>query len=104
LLSVIAAAVPLDGGGDLVDRFVGFPVFGRSSWSITTLLVLGFVYFGLDVEAMLVVIVEELVESGFCVGFTGEDAVVQLVDRVFEIGFGIVEIIIDSLAGSIGQR
>ena len=52
---------------------------------------------------MLVVVVEELVESGFCVGFAGEDAVVQLVDRVFEIVFGVVEVIIDSLAGSVGQ-
>jgi hypothetical protein len=34
-------------------------------------------------------------------GFTGEDAVDQPDDRVFEVGFDIVRIIIDSLADSV---
>jgi acetolactate synthase small subunit len=61
----------------------------------------GFDHVGFNVEAVLVVVVEKLIESRLSIGFTGEDAVVQLGDRVFEVVFAVVKVIIDPLAGPV---
>jgi len=69
--------VPLDVGGDLVDRFVGLPVLQWSTWPVTALLFLGFEDFGLNLEAGMSMVIQPLLKSVFGVGFTGKRAVGQ---------------------------
>jgi len=82
--------VPLDVGGDCGHRFVGIPVLRWRAWLVTTLLLVCLDDFCVDLETLPLMGFKPRFEFLFCVTLTGEDAVGEFFDRVFELFFGSV--------------